>query len=426
MVPNVSLSGTDMSLAIGKVSRTAAAIVTIACAEGTTQTLPARNDPAEIRGRPIAIINARVLTMTDAGALESRTVLVRGGVVERIQANDAPRPTDAVTLDAGGRTLMPALIDMHVHLRRADIPAYLAAGIGSVRNMWGHSGIPPLMRGAESGEFVAPRIVSTSAGLDGNPPQWPETQIVTTTEEAEAAVKRQIDAGWRTIKVYQRLSMASYDAIAAAAKRSGVAFAGHVPTAVAIRHALDMGQRSIEHLTGYDRAVSRQRRIGTWGWIDVDTTQFASLASATAQAGTWNCPTLAIYVKLAEQHSTSERAAVIENRRRFIRALERAGAPLLVGTDAGIDVVAPGTSLHDELAQFVAGGLSPARVLRAATADAGRFLGVPGLGTIAGGAPGDLLLLERDPLADIANARTVAGVVLRGDWYSIARLRAAP
>jgi imidazolonepropionase-like amidohydrolase len=414
----------NISVRIEKAWRAAAAIITVACAQGTTQTLPSRTDPAELRGRTIAIVNARVLTMTDAGVLDGRTVIVRDGVIERIQANDAPRPDDAAVLDAAGRYLMPALVDMHVHLRRADLPAYLAAGIGTVRNMWGHSGIPPLMKEVAANQLLGPRIISTSPGLDGNPPQWPETQIVTTAEEADASVQRQVDAGWRTIKVYQSLSLSSYDAIAAAAKRSRIDFAGHVPTAVPVLHALEMGQRSIEHFSGYDRAVSRQGRLGTWGWIDVDTARFTALARATARTGTWNCPTLTIYAKLAEQHSASERTAVIDNRRRFVRALEREGAPLLAGTDAGIDIVPPGTSLHDELAQFVAAGFSPARVLRAATADAGRFLGIAGLGTIAPGAPADLLLVERDPLADIVNTRAIAGIVLRGDWYSLERLRA--
>jgi imidazolonepropionase-like amidohydrolase len=210
----------------------------------------------------------------------------------------------------------------------------------------------------------------------------------------------------------------------AASRSRGLSAVGHVPTAVPVLHALEAGQRSIEHLTGYDRAVSRQGRTGTWGWVDADVSRFASLAQATAQTGAWNCPTLAIFVELAKQHPPAERPAIIANRRRFVLELSRHGAPLIAGTDSGIDIVSPGISIHDELAELVAAGLSPYQALRAATADAGRFLERPGLGTITVGAPADLMLLEGNPLADIAHARRLAGIVLRGEWLSVAALRA--
>jgi len=290
--------------------------------------------------------------------------------------------------------------------------------------MWGHSGIPPLMRDVRDGVVLGPQIFSLSPGIDGTPPQWPETQLLTDPAGADTLVQRLVGDGWHALKVYQSLALPVYDAIMAAARARGVPAMGHVPTAVTIQHALASGQRSIEHFTGYDRALSRQGRIGTWGWTDVDATQFRSLAQATAQAGTWNCPTLAIYRALSQQHPASERSAIIENRRRFVHELSHQGAALLVGTDAGIDVVSPGTSIHDELAEFVAAGLTPYEALRGATSEAGRFLGVEGLGTVALGAPAYLVLLDRNPLADIANARRVSGIVLRGEWFSVGALRA--
>jgi imidazolonepropionase-like amidohydrolase len=236
-------------------------------------------------------------------------------------------------------------------------------------------------------------------------------------------VARLAGEGWIALKVYQSLTLPVYDAVMAAARARGVLAMGHVPTAVTVQHALASGQRSIEHLGGYDRAVSRQGRIGTWAWIDVDASKFTTLAQATAQAGTWNCPTLAIFRTLAQRHTASERAAIVENRRRFVRELARQGAPLLVGTDAGIDVVAPGSSIHDELSELVAAGFTPYEALLGATREAGRFLGVAGLGTVAAGAPAQLVLLEANPLANIANAQRVSGIVLAGEWFSVSRLQ---
>jgi imidazolonepropionase-like amidohydrolase len=81
--------------------------------------------------------------------------------------------------------------------------------------------------------------------------------------------------------------------------------------------------------------------------------------------------------------------------------------------------------MHDELSDLVAAGLTPYEALRAATANAAEFLGVPGRdGTVAVGQPGDLVLLEANPLENVANARRIAGVMLRGRWMSQAEIGA--
>jgi imidazolonepropionase-like amidohydrolase len=384
-------------------------------------------DPPEISATvPIAFTNVRVLSMTGPTAdTPIRTVIVQDGRIVTIGAPDAVTlPQGTVVIDGAGRYLMPALSDMHVHLARADLPAYLKSGIARVRNMWGHPTIATLMRETSDGTTLGPTIHSVSSGLDGSPAQWPFTQIVDDPKVADSTVAAAVNAGWSTIKVYQRLSLASYDSIVASAKRRGLTFAGHVPTAVSIAHALASGQRSIEHLTGYDMFVSQAHRLGTWAWADADASKFASLAAQTATAGTWNCPTLAIYVELSKQHSSLERQRIIASRREFIAHLHQAGAPLLVGTDAGIDVVAPGTSIHDELAEFVAAGLTPYESLRIATAEAARYLGIDKGGTIVVGAPADLLLLPANPLADISQVKRFNGMMLRGAWYTSATLNA--
>jgi imidazolonepropionase-like amidohydrolase len=135
----------------------------------------------------------------------------------------------------------------------------------------------------------------------------------------------------------------------------------------------------------------------------------------------WNCPTLAIYRELSKQSPPAQRATILEQRRRFVQELLRAGAPLLAGSDAGIDVVAPGSSLHDELAELVAAGLTRYQALRAATSEAGRFLEIEGLGTVTVGAPADLLLVEGNPLTDLGRLRRFDGLIQGGAWTPATR-----
>jgi len=130
-----------------------------------------------------------------------------------------------------------------------------------------------------------------------------------------------------------------------------------------------------------------------------------------------------VVAALAGRNAPAESAAVVANRRRFVKALRDAGAPLLAGTDAGIDVVPPGTSLVVELAELVAAGLSPAEALRAATVNPARFLGVSTeLGTVEVGKRADLVLVRGDPLADITRLRAPIGVMLRGRWLPVGAL----
>jgi imidazolonepropionase-like amidohydrolase len=288
--------------------------------------------------------------------------------------------------------------------------------------MWGHADILAIQREVAEGTTLGPTVHSLSNGFDANQPIWPFTRLVNNAGEADAAVQAAKAEGWSVIKVYQQLSAEVYDSIVQSAKRHGLEFAGHVPTAVPVLHALASGQRSIEHLGGYDQVITRRGGLGTFAWTTVDESRFASLIQPTVEAGTWNCPTLAIYVHLAQQHHPpNEQAAIVANRRRFVAELSRAGARLLVGTDAGIDVVFP-AAIHEELREFVAAGLTPYQALRAATVDAAEYLRVPGLGTVAVGAPAELLLLDGNPLQDIEQAERIAGLIARGSWYPLRAL----
>jgi hypothetical protein len=105
----------------------------------------------------------------------------------------------------------------------------------------------------------------------------------------------------------------------------------------------------------------------------------------------------------------------------LIAAMQASGVRLLAGTDPVNPLVVPGFSLHDELERLVHAGLTPYQALRAATHDAAEALNAEGeFGTVAVGRRADLLLLEHDPLGDVAETRNIAGVMARGRWYPVA------
>lgn len=365
----------------------------------------------------IAITNVNVISMLSPDVLPGQTVIVKQRrVAEMGPAGKVRIPAHAVLVDGTDKFLMPGLVDAHVHVRERELEAYVAAGVLTVRNMWGYPRLSSLKWEIKAGKRIGPTIYSLSPGLDASPGHWPLTQFVNDPRQADSVVAVQDGEGWKTIKVYQELSLESFDSIAAAVKRRGLRFAGHVPTDVPVEHALGSGMYSIEHLSGYDQAVSRKHARNTWGWAEADQSRFKKLAVLTAERGVWNCPTLAIQAVFAAQRKPAHREVALENMRKFVWTLHQVGAPLVAGTDAGIDRVAPGTSMVDELKAFEAAGLSRYDALLAGTVAGGKLLDQRLLGTLAVGAPAELILLRGNPLDDLDALRSLEGVLLQGTW----------
>lgn len=116
--------------------------------------------------------------------------------------------------------------------------------------------------------------------------------------------------------------------------------------------------------------------------------------------------------------SLTLRKQFVARQLKLIGKLHRGGVEFMAGTDtaAGIYVL-PGASLHEELANFVEAGFSPAEALATATSNPARFLGRDDLGAIAAGKIADLVLLDRNPLEDIRNTRSIRAVVADGRYY---------
>lgn len=399
-----------------------------ACGGGSGASAPESSPPPPASEPPVidavmAFVGVDVVPMDSEILLIDRTVVVRDRRIESIGLRaDVAVPADATELDGSGLVLMPGLADMHVHLDEQDLPRYLAAGITTVRNMWGHDAVRDMRNRIAAGSLAGPAVYSTSPGIDGPPAKWPVTQLVETPAEAEAIVARLVGEGWPMLKVYQDLRADVYDAVVAAARQHGVPFMGHVPHRVGLRNVLLAGQASVEHLGGYDLELCGAR--GATAWSGMDPARIPEVATWTWESGAYVSPTLVVLKALSERNSpAADAAAANENRRILVGALHDAYVPILLGTDSGIDVVDPGTSLHEELAELVAAGLTPYEALAAGTVVAAAFLGEQDeFGAVREGLRADLLLLDRNPLEDVAAASDPVGMMVNGTWYSRAAL----
>jgi imidazolonepropionase-like amidohydrolase len=408
-----------------------------------------------------AIVDVNVVPMDGEHELAHQTVLIDGQRIVAVgPVASTPVAKGARRIEGMGRWLIPGLYDMHVHLNEAnDALLYVANGVTTVRNMWGGPDRLAWREQARTNDpaWLGPDLITAGPIVDGDPPVWPGSTVVTTPEAARAEVDAQKQAGYDFVKVYEHLTPAAYDAIAAEAKKQGIRFAGHVPPAVGLEHALAAGQASIEHLTGYLGAEAGMPQGKLPEVIaHVDETKLPALAKATHDAGAANTPTLIVMSRIAALDDPAPLLARRENRyvspqtrewwnpktdfrfkndtpddfaamrtanvmrQHVVKALAAAGATIFAGTDAPNPFVVPGFSLHEELGLLVGAGLTPYQALRAATAVPAQWLGRTA--TITVGAPADLVLLDTDPLKDIAATRTREGVMLRGTWHPQAEL----
>jgi imidazolonepropionase-like amidohydrolase len=122
---------------------------------------------------------------------------------------------------------------------------------------------------------------------------------------------------------------------------------------------------------------------------------------------------------LSDQWDSKGRERVFDVMFRMVKGLHEAGARLIVGTDCPIPFEVPGFSLHGELQNFVDAGLTPYAALKAATRDAAELLdALDEFGTVAVGRRADLILVEANPLDDVANVTKRVGVMVHGQWIS--------
>ena len=138
----------------------------------------------------LVFLHVNVLPLDHDSVLEDTTVIVQGGTLCAI--GDSAAPEGAQVVDGTGKTLLPGLVDMHIHLNHeADILLYVAHGVTTVRNMWGRPWHLDLRDRIVAAEVLGPELHTSGPIMDGNPPVWPGSEVVATPAAAKASVQAQ-------------------------------------------------------------------------------------------------------------------------------------------------------------------------------------------------------------------------------------------
>lgn len=412
------------------------------------------------------------------GRKPNQRIQIHAGRIKSITDDSPALPGRAGVYRYPGAYVLPGLIDMHVHhpaaVQAFDVQLfellYLRYGVTAVRDAGSFDGSILRLRGRVArGELAGPRIFACGPVIDGDPPTWPGWPgfvVAHNRDEAERAADQAAAAGVDCIKAYQNLTPDELDGLRDAATRHHLPLIGHVPFAVPLEFAhLD----DVQHLTGVPRVAWQRSSSSSEGlrellreWESVDDTWQDAVVLISAEQHLAHTPTIVVidqitrlgdYPALSEepdahllpryyreliwkpggsfntQAFTSPPLQDPERIRVKVRALVRklhaAGVTLHVGTDTLNPFVVPGVSLHKELGNFVESGFTPEEALAAATSGNGAALPERGLGTIAEGAPADLIVLRDDPTRDLAALSTIEAVIANGRFYSSSTLEAA-
>jgi len=416
----------------------------------------------------LAFTHVTVIPMDEERILTDQTVLVKEGRIVAMGLSFSIIVPDGATIINGeGKYMIPALSDMHIHLEgdawNLLLPPelkqpkdatdfndllflYIANGISTVQIM---SALPEhieLREEIKRGELLGPRLI-LSRMIDGPDKAWPPP-ISTWVKDPQEAQKAVADAhmqGYDRIKAYSFLSKASYDALIGAAKELKMGVDGHVPFVLSVEEVVAAGQNAIVHseeLMKFAKGNYSKEQIGYYAklvaesntWVTPTLSTSHSIVSLLADPenemslpesnymgpmakGIWSFMNTNLYQTMPDEVRPGINEGYEYFQRPFTYAFHKAGGKILTGTDALLPGIVHGFSIHKELEELVAVGITPYEALKASTTNPFEFLGeLDNAGTVEIGKVSNLLLLEENPLEAISNTRKIYGVLVQDRW----------
>ncbi|KQV90988.1 amidohydrolase [Massilia sp. Root351] len=364
-----------------------------------------------------------------------RSVLVEGASIADGDFR-GKAPAGARIIDGKGRTLLPGLIDSHVHAyRHHELP--LLFGVTTQIDMFtGISVMQDITRRMQSGangdqaDLYSAGTLATAPGGHGTE-YGMAIPTLSKPEEAQAFVDARIAEGSHFIKIvmeaghpgraFQSLDAATVKALIDAAHKRGKLAVVHISTLADARTALEAGADGLVHLFVGEQITPQELEGFTKlahakkAFIIPTFSVMESIAGLTSADIIGDPAMQALLDKqqkseLAKGYGKQARPQLMAAPKAVVAALRKAGVPLLAGTDAGNAGTQYGASIHHEMLALTQAGLTPAEALAAATSVPAQAFGLPARGRIAKGYKADLLLVQGDPGADIAATRRIVEV----------------
>ncbi|QXV65209.1 amidohydrolase family protein [Mucilaginibacter sp. 21P] len=389
----------------------------------------------------IAIKGGNIIDVENGRSVPSDILLLRNGVIASMGKGTAI-PKGATVIDATGKTIMPGLWDMHAHFEQTEWgPAYLAAGVTTVRDCGNELGFIDAIRNAiDAGKGIGPKILMAGI-IDGKGPMSLGIIQADTKEEAVKAVDTYKAKGFDQIKIYSSIKPAILKVICDEAHKQGFTVTGHIPNGMTLKGGVDSGMNMVNHIQYVYSLMKRNKDRS----INFDDSVSKGNIKFIKDHKTVIDPTIGVYdlalrdvkgditkmepafytlpLPLQTQFAnTGEDSAthamlmpMLNSMKVLVKKLYDDGVPVVAGTDMGF----PGFSVARELELYVEGGLTPAQALKTATLIPAQVMGLEQkTGSISTGKNADILIIDGNPLNNISAVRNVKVVIKGGKVYN--------
>ena len=434
----------------------------------------------------IAFVHVTVIPMHSKKVLEDYTVVVAGNkIVEIKPSKEINLSPNTMRIEASGKFLLPGFADMHIHDQggklEGDFLLYLANGVTLVRNMGGSESSIRIKEKVEKGELLAPHYFTTGPKIEAKPfelnvpniEQMPEIQrnfvkdLIRKNKESVVALGAEKDVfaiikehkrlGYEFIKIHDNFPKELYLKLLEEAKKAGIPVVGHAQRKLELKYTTKL--KSVSHVEEFLHLFSKEQLANRKGYLE--------LGRQVALTKTTVAPTLLVFDMIHRYSNDAKLEVLLKDRnlkylppmykglwasdlqpyrsrkwfkteegqrviveqfevlKGLTKAMNDAGVPLILGTDV-FGFVIPGFSVHQELKLLVDAGLSPYDALKTTTINIANYLGTDKYngGSIEKGKIADFMLLDKNPLEDIQNTRTIRGVMSKGKWLNRKKLDA--
>ncbi len=387
-----------------------------------------------VAGTGQAVLFENVRVFDGERVIPQTNVLVEEGLIAAVGEGLEP-PAGAEVVDGRGKTLLPGLIDAHVHVfTREALEQAPVFGVTTMLDMFTDVSFAQAMRAEQGAGGATDRADLFSAGTLATSPGGHGTQFglaiptLTDPDEADAWVEARTAEGSDWIKAvledgsafglgYPTLNEATLEAVVTAAHARDLLVVTHVSTLNDAKAAIRAGTDGLAHSVVDKEPDEAVLELA----VENDIFVIATLAVYETIGGEpkgevlAEDPRLEPYLSAFDLQNLSgafppSGGSSFAAAQALVRALHAREVPVLAGTDAANPGTTYGASLHRELALLTAAGLSPRDALAAATSVPADRFGLTDRGRVARGLKADLLLVEGDPTEDVTATRAIVGV----------------
>ena len=436
----------------------------------------------------IIIKNGNIINL-ETGDIARTDIFITDGRIKKVSAVDSLKGYSAKeTIDATGKYVLPGFWDNHTHFRGGDsliaanknfLNLFLANGITTVRDAGGDltTSVIDWKKKISSGDLVGPTIFTSGPKIDGKNATWAGSLQVETEQDVQKALDSLEKIPTDFVKLYDsKISGSLYLQTIGEAEKRNLITSGHMPFTVTLDETVDAGIDAIEHLyyvmkgcASNEKEITNKLQNNEIGFWDAMPLLLDNYQDTTAQK-TFNLlkekevfvvPTLHIgkilsyldevnhtnddYLKYMSngiiktyegrinRAKNNTKKAIADRKTldvffgKLSKNLSDAGVWLLAGSDSGAynSYTYPGISLHKELEQLVANGISPLAALRTSAPNGARFLKrEKDYGSISKGKVADVVLLDANPLENISNTQKIHTVIKGKQTFSKEQLKA--